>query len=55
MNSRIETLIKKFELKDRTYNGKITKENLNHDYSNAYKILEKEKVKANEFIKKILN
>lgn len=55
MNSRIETLISKFKLKDRKYNGEsITKENLNHDYTEAYKILEKERKKSDEFLKKAL-
>lgn len=56
MNSRIETLINKFNLKDRKYNGeKITEENLNHDYTEAYEILEKEREKANNFLKKALD
>ena len=56
MNSRIDTLISKFNLKNRKYNGsKITKENLEHDYTEAYKILEEERKKANSFLKKALN
>lgn len=56
MNSRIETLINKFKLNDRKYNGKrITKANLEHDYSEAYKILEKERKKSEEFLKKALD
>lgn len=56
MNSRIDTLINKFKLKNRRYNGKcITKENLNHDYTEAYKILEKERKKAKEFLEKALD
>lgn len=56
ISSRIDTLIKKFKLKNRRYNGKeITNENLNHDYSKAYKILELERNKANEFLENILN
>ena len=54
MNSRIETLISKFKLVNRNYNGKITEENLNHDYTDAYKILGKEREKANKFINKVL-
>lgn len=51
MNSRIETLISKFNLKNREYNGKeITKENLKHDYTEAYKILEEERKKAINFL-----
>ena len=55
MNSRLETLIKKFKLKNRKFEGKITKENLNHDYSEAYKILEKERKKSEVFLKKALD
>lgn len=55
MNSRIETLITKFELKNRKFEGKITRENLEHDYSEAYEILEKEREKANNFLKKALD
>lgn len=55
MNSRIETLISKFKLVNRNYNGNITKENLEHDYTEAYKILEKEREKSNRFLEKCLN
>lgn len=56
MNSRIETLLSKFKLKNREYNGKeITKENLNHDYTEAYTILEKERNKSLSFLKKALD
>ena len=56
MNSRIETLINKFNLKNREYNGKeITKENLNHDYTEAYKILEEERKKSIKFLGQALD
>lgn len=56
MNSRIETLISKFNLKNREYNGKnITYDNLNHDYTEAYKILEREREKANNFLMRALD
>ena len=55
MNSRIETLINKFNLKNRKFEGKITESNLNHDYTEAYKILEREREKANNFLKKALD
>lgn len=56
MNSRIDTLINKFKLKDRRYNGKrITKENLEHNYTEAYKILEKEREKSKNFLIKTLD
>ena len=56
MNSRLDTLINKFGLKNRRYNGKnITKENLEHDYSEAYKILEEEREKSKLFLEKALD
>lgn len=55
MNSRLETLIKKFKLKDRKFEGKITEKNLNHDYTEAYKILEEEIKKSDKFLKKALD
>ena len=55
MNSRIDTLISKFKLKNREYNGKnITKDNLNHDYTEAYRILEEERKKSDKFLRKAL-
>ena len=50
MNSRLETLLRKFKLEDRWYKGKITKELLEADYSNAYKILEEERKKAKKYV-----
>ena len=56
ISSRLDTLINKFNLKNRRYNGKnITEENLNHDYSEAYKILEKEREKSKRFLEKALD
>ncbi len=56
MNSRIETLINKFNLKNREYNGKeITKENLNHDYTEAYEILNEERKKSMTFLMNALD
>ena len=56
MNSRIDTLIDKFKLKNRRYNGKkITKENLEHNYTEAYKILEEERKKSKDFLEKALD
>lgn len=55
MNSRIETLLDKFKLKNRVFDGTINKEKLVCDYSSAYKILEKERVKAKRFIEKAFN
>lgn len=56
MSSRLDTLIDKFKLKNRTYNGeKITKGNLEHDYTEAYKILEEERKKSDDFLRKALD
>lgn len=56
MSSRLDTLISKFNLKDRKYNGeRITKENLNNDYTEAYKILETEREKSKKFLEKALD
>ena len=43
MNSRLETLLKKFDLEDRWYKGKITKNMQKNNYKNAYETLEKER------------
>ncbi|MBQ3475396.1 MAG: polysaccharide pyruvyl transferase family protein [Bacilli bacterium] len=54
MSSRLSNLIKIFKLKNRNYNGKsITNKNLNHNYSEAYKILENERNKSNDYLKKV--
>lgn len=56
MSSRIDTLLNKFQLKNRKYNNtNITKENLEHDYSKAYEILEKEREKSIKFLSDALN
>lgn len=56
MNSRIDTLLNKFKLENRRYNGKeITKDNLKHDYTEAYKILEKERKKSKDFLERALD
>ncbi len=52
MNSRLETLIAKFKLKNREFDGKeITKENLEVDYTDVKKILKKEQEKSLNFLK----
>ena len=51
MNSRIENLLLRFELRDRRFEGKITEKNLKHDYAKSYKILEQERENANKFLK----
>lgn len=56
MYSRLDTLIEKFKLKYRKYNGKeITKENINHDYTEAYRILNREREKSDKFLRKALD
>ena len=51
MNSRIDTLIRKLNLKNRKYNGEnITKENIEHDYEEGFKRLKIERKKVNDFI-----
>lgn len=54
MNSRIETLINKFQLENRIFKNSIIEENIKHDYTNAYKILEQERNKSMKFLKKAL-
>lgn len=55
MNSRIDTLLSKFELQDRRFNGTISKDLLKCDYKEAKKILEKEKEKSFTFLKNALD
>ena len=55
MYSRIDTLLTKLQLSGRKYNGEqITHENLFHDYTQAYKLLELERKKSYEFLKNAL-
>lgn len=56
MNSRLETLLSKFQLQERyCKDGKIPPELLKCDYTKSYKILETEKEKVRKYIEKILN
>ncbi len=51
LNSRIDTLISKFQLKDRKFDGhSITKKNISHDYTRSYELLNKEIKDVNNFI-----
>ena len=50
MNSRLDTLLKKFKLENRWYKDKITEEQLQVDYKEVYIILEEERKKAKEFL-----
>lgn len=55
MHSRINTLLSTFDLEKRLF-GRVKEENIfEHDYIHAYKILEKERDKANDFLKKSIN
>lgn len=55
MNSRINTLLNKFNIQNRYFNDDFTEENLNHDYTEAYKILEIEREKSRKFLEKALD
>ena len=55
MNSRIETLLEKFKLKNRKFTGKITKDNLKCDYREVLSVLKEERIKAENFINKAMN
>jgi len=52
--SRIETLVHKFEIQNMVFNGNITKKNFYNDYSKIQKILQKERKKTDEFLRKAL-
>lgn len=54
MNSRIETLLEKFNLKDRVYDGKISLVS-KQKWAAVENILESEKVKAKKYIQNALN
>lgn len=55
MNSRIDTLLSKFGLENRRFNNKITEDLLYCDYTKAEQILESEREKSLNFLKKSLN
>lgn len=54
MNSRLNTLLKKFKLENRWFNKQISNEQLKIDYSQTYKILEEERNKARKFINNVV-
>ena len=54
MNSRLETLLNKFDLNNRRFNGVITENMLECDYSEAKKILQKEKMRVVKYLKNAL-
>lgn len=55
MNSRLETLIKKFDLRDRLFDKTIDSKNLNIDYSGVDEKLEFERKQAIDFLKDTIN
>lgn len=55
MSTRLDTLLSKFGLEDRKYNGVISKELMMHDYTSAYSILKEERIRSHEFLSKALS
>ena len=55
MSTRLDTLLSKFGLEDRKYNGVISKELMMHDYTSAYSILKEERIRSLEFLSKALS
>ena len=55
MYSRIETLLDKFEMKNRIFKDKISEEIIKEDFLKVQNILEKEREKTNRFIEKALS
>lgn len=55
MNSRLDTLLSKFKLEDRKYNGILTEKVLSCDFSHCEEILKIEREKADKFLKKALD
>lgn len=54
MNSRLETLLSKFKLEERKYNGELDEKHIFCDFSNCQTLLDKERKKAYNFLKKTL-
>lgn len=54
MYSRIETLVKKFGLRDSVFKGRIEENVLQNQYESTYQILEREREKANKFLERAL-
>ena len=55
MNSRIDTLLQKFELKNKNFTGKIDNTHLETNYTNVSNILSKEQEKVIEYLKNALD
>lgn len=55
MSSRLNSLLTKFKLENRKFNGSsITDNNINHNYTKAYKVLEIEKEESINFLRESL-
>lgn len=55
MNSRIDTLINTFKLINRNYESRITSDNLNHNYSEAFEILDSKRKEAIMYLRSVLD
>lgn len=55
MNSRLNTLLNKFELENRKFDEKIAIQQLENNYKNAEVILQEERKKSMDFLKKALD
>lgn len=55
MNSRLNTLLNKFKLENRKFEGKITNQQLGNNYKNVEVILQEERAKSINFLKKALD
>lgn len=55
MNSRLETLLSKFKLENRWYKCHIEEQQLQVDYTETYKILDIERKKSEDFLKRALD
>lgn len=55
MNSRLNTLLSKFKLENRKFEGEITSQQLANNYKNAEAILQEERAKSINFLRKALD
>lgn len=55
MNFRIDTLINTFKLVNRNYEGRITSNNLKHNYSEAFEILDSKRKEAIMYLRSVLD
>ena len=54
MHSRIETLLKTFNMENRVFKQRIDESIFDNNYTEAHKVLEQERTRVNEFLKKHL-